>query len=150
MNQDELLGWGLGMVLPNLGLPLRLSKPATHPPSFSPVSSCRGELEAKKRNITGWNKKKCIGNINEIRKQTVTGTMLITKVYKGERVIHMQNGHHRAWPNPAQPQSHFPAHSPLLKPVLPKHSHCHSHWPEETPSPGKTPLSPPWQRCDVV
>lgn len=57
MNQDELLGCALGMVLPSFVLPLRLSKPAAHPPSLFPVSGWRGELEEQKVKLTGWNKK---------------------------------------------------------------------------------------------
>lgn len=140
MSKDELLGCGLGMVLPSLVLLLRLSKPAAHSLSLSLASRQTVELEAQKGKITGWNKKNCTGNSNEIKKQAVRGTILITKVYKGERVIHMQNGLHRAWPNPTTATLPWP----------PKHSLCHSHWAEETCCPGETPLSLPWQCCEVL
>lgn len=91
---------GLGMVFSNLVLPLKLLLLA--PPSLSPLPSvgyCRREFEAGKVKIKGWDKNNLLETEMREKKWRLTTAILITKVYKRERVIHMQNAHpdHSLW-----------------------------------------------------
>lgn len=106
----------LGMLLPYLVLPLRLSKPHCHSRSlfclFCPLSPTR---RVTRQNC--WHKGKdqreeqFTGSISEIRKITVATTVLITRIYKKREHFTCKNAHQRVQQNEQWSTGFSPYHA---------------------------------------